>query len=104
MAKQVMLSDALIKKLDALKEKRGESYSKVIEACLKSSYDFNLDRINELFDELKRLIPNLRNSIELMRVLCVRFYRLPQAEQLAKMEDLDDSIKKVFNDLVSMIR
>ena len=103
MAKQVMLSDALIKKLDILKNERDESYSKVIESCLKSSFDIDLDLINEHFKGLKQLIPNLKHSTELIRVVWVRFYRSSDSKQEMKIKEIDNLIEMVSKETINLI-
>jgi hypothetical protein len=103
MAKNVALSDPVIKKLDILRNERNESYSKIIESCLKSSFDIDLDLINEHFEGLKRLIPNLKDSTELVRVAWVRFYRLSNDKQKMRAEMIYESIEKVFKEGIEII-
>jgi hypothetical protein len=103
MAKQVMLSDAVIKKLDILKNERDESYSKIIDACLKSSYNIDLDLINEHFKELKRLIPRLDHSTELIRVVWIRFYRLSSSKQEMTAKEIDSLTEIVSKEAINLI-
>ena len=103
MAKNVALSDPVIKKLDILRNERNESYSKIIESCLKSSLDIDLDLINEHFKEMKRLIPNLKGSTELMRVAWIRFYRLSDDEQRMKVKRFNDLIGEFFKEVIDLI-
>lgn len=104
MGKLINVNDEVIKKLDILKNERGESYSQIIDACLKSSFDIDLDLVNEYFKELKRLIPNLRDIIELIRVSFVRFYKLPEDQQKIKSNELYPMITELFNEIMNLLK
>ena len=101
--KNVALSDALIKKLDVLKKKRNESYTQIIISLLKSTYDVDLNEINEYFRKLKQLIPQFRDSLELIRVSCVRFYRLSESEKITKSEDISSILQESFKNIMKHI-
>ena len=73
----------------------------MIESLLKE--DTKLNKINECFKRLKLLIPNLKHSTELMRVVWVRFYRLSDSKQKLKIKEIDDFIEKVFKDAINLI-
>ena len=89
-----MLSEDVAKELTKLKEERKESYSQVIRRFLRLLPEANLREINEHFDHLKLLIPQMQSSLELMRVITVRYYRLPRSEQKAK----DDTLNKILKE------
>jgi predicted CopG family antitoxin len=100
MTKNVALSDSIIEKLNILKKERNESYSQVISSLLESTYDVDLNEINEYFRKLKQLIPQFRDSLEIMRVICVRFYRLSESEKMSKIGDINSILQESFNNII----
>ena len=103
MTKPVMLSEDVAKELRRLKEERKESYSEVIRSFLKLLPEANLREINEHFDRLKLLIPQMQNSLELMRVITVRYYRLERPEQKAKDNALNKILKEAMKYIVKEV-
>ncbi len=104
MTKPVMLSEDIAKELKRLKEERNESYSSVIRHLLTSQPEADLDEINKLFETLKILIPPMGKSLELMRIITVRYYRLRRSEQKAKdgmlNEILESGLKHIVKEVV----
>ena len=101
MTRQIGISDKAYQKLKDLKGDGRNSFTKVIESLLKE--DTRLNEINECFERLKLLIPNLKSSTELTRVVWVRFYRLSDGEQKLKIKEVDDFVEKVFKDAINLI-
>jgi predicted CopG family antitoxin len=101
MPKQVMISDEVYQKLKDLKVGDSDSFNKVINRLLME--DTRLNEINECFERLKLLIPNLKHSTELMRVVWVRFYRLSDSKQKLKIKEVDNFVEKVFKGAINLI-
>ena len=73
----------------------------MIESLLKE--DTKLNKINECFKRLKLLIPNLKHSTELMRVVWVRFYRSSDSKQEMKIKEIDNLIEMVSKEAINLI-
>ena len=101
MPKQVMLSDKLYQKLKDLKEGNSDSFDKVINRLLME--DTRLNEINECFERLRLLIPNLKHSTELMRVVWVRFYRSSDSKQEMKIKEIDNLVEMVSKEAINLI-
>ncbi|MBW2675456.1 MAG: hypothetical protein JRD89_18940, partial [Deltaproteobacteria bacterium] len=104
MAKQVSLSDDVIRELDKLK--KGRSYSVVIKELLKNQPHSDLEYINRGVYKFKRVIDStigteMNEAIELLRLILTRCYRYRTDEELlAKQIDvLTSSLRGAFEEI-----
>jgi predicted CopG family antitoxin len=101
MTKQIGISDEVYQKLKDMKRGDHDSFTKVIKSLLKE--DTRLNEINECFERLKLLIPNLKHSTELIRVVWVRFYRSSHSKQEMTIKEIDSLIEMVSKEAINLI-
>ena len=74
---------------------------KMIESLLKE--DTRLSEVNECFERLKLLIPNLKHSTELIHVVWIRFYWLSGNKQEMKIKGMDNLTEIVSKEAINLI-
>lgn len=106
MTKQIGIADEIYEKLKKLKNDKEDSFSKVIGRILEGDIekDVVLEEINNCFTKLKLLVPNLQESIEYMRAVTIRFYKLSPDDQKMKAKELNNIVIDSFNEIINMIK
>lgn len=98
----ISLNDDEYKILKEFKQHKNIKWKDLLMSNLEQ--DSLLNEINEHFEELKKLIPNLRDTTELMRVMYIRFYRLPEDKQKMHTEKLNSISTEYFNEIINMLK
>ena len=93
LTKPVMLDSDVINVLDEIREERHCSYNEAAKVLINLRPTI-IDRINDSFDELKRLTPEMRDGLEIMRLIVVRYYRLPKRERDDKKKRLEKMLEE----------
>lgn len=102
MTKQIGISDEVYKKLETLKNGKKDSFTKVIDRLLEK--DVVLEEINNCYKKLKILVPNLQESLEYMRVVTIRFYKLSPDDQKIKAKELNNIAVEYLNKAINLIK
>ena len=93
LTKPVMLDSDVIGVLDEIREERHCSYNEATKVLIKHRPTV-IDRMNDCFDELKRLAPEMRDGLEIMRLMVVRYHRLPKGDRDDKKKRLEEMLEE----------
>jgi hypothetical protein len=66
--------------------------------------DIVLDEINNCYKKLKLLVPNLQESMEYMRAVTIRFYKLPATDQRIKAKELNTMAVEYLDKAINLIK
>ena len=98
MSKLISVSEEVVKELNNIREKEGLSYSEAIKKLLPRDYE--LDQINYHFYTLEKILPDMNVLLETMRVITIRFYRLPAKKRKEKKKYLSEELQRVLSYIV----
>ena len=103
MVKNVALSEKVIKELDSIREKEGVSYSKAIEKLMvASAEDLALNEINRRFYELESLMPEMRETWEILRVLSIHVHQMPLEVKQEHIKDINEKILRIVRHIIKL--
>jgi predicted CopG family antitoxin len=96
MAKNVALSDEVLRELNILKEKEGGvSYSQIIKKLLSNQPKTDAERLYEVFEPFKEgickiITPEMTEPIEIFRIICIELARekYKSKENIAKLVEV----------------
>lgn len=66
--------------------------------------DINLDRINESFTTLEPIVPDLQESLQYIKAVLIRFYKLSADDRKIQAEKLNKISIKYFNEIMNSIK
>jgi predicted CopG family antitoxin len=103
MPKQLMVRDDILRKLDKIRDEFNCSYSDTIGILLKKEpSDLVLVEINECFERLRQLIPNMLFIWEMMRVIAIHFHYLRGEVQKNEIDNIGEKLKDVLDYIISI--
>jgi predicted CopG family antitoxin len=102
MTKHVVLAEDVISQLNELKAANNASYSEVIREILTylpDTTERNIMKINEYFYGIEKITPELREALEMMRVITIRYYKLP----ISVKNNVNGVINNTLEDVIKLI-
>ena len=103
MSKQIMIKEEVVKKLDNIRREKKCSYSEAIELLLdKVPEDIWLLEINKRFFELESMIPDMRAIFEVMRVITIRFYKLPIEAKTEYIKEISRKLEEILSHIIKI--
>lgn len=97
------MSETVIRELDKIREKEGVSYSKAIEKLMTTSAeDLTLNEINRRFYELESLMPDLRETWEILRVLSIHVHRMPLEMKQEHIRGINEKILEIVRHVLEL--
>ena len=98
----ISLNDEEFKILQNLKKENNKTWKDLLLSNIEK--DIILEEINNCYKKLKLLVPNLQESLEYMRAVTIRFYKLPDTDQKMKAKEINNIVIDSFNEIINMIK
>ena len=103
MVKNVALSEKVIRELDKIREKEGISYSRAIEKLMVAGADdLALNEIKKRFYELESLMPEMRETWEILRVLSIHTHQMPLKMKQEHIKDINEKILEIVRHIIKL--
>jgi len=99
---RIQLNDEEYETLQDIKKKDSKTWKELLLSNLEN--DVLLDEINNCFSMLKSLIPNLQETLEYMRAISIRFYKLSDNDQKIKAKELNAKMSEYIIEIMDVIK